>query len=223
MTELLWLVPTRTRPERAAELLQAHLEHTDGSSDLLFILDADPDPQAYLEALRAVAGDLPLNKDRQRLPGTLNAWGPEMAKTIPYIGHMGDDHRPRTKGYDGMMLAALKEKGGVVYGDDGFQHEALATSVALDSRIISTLGFMCPSTTHYYADNFWVELGHNIGRLTYMPEVSIEHLHPLAGKHESDDLYDETAKAFDADTLIWQSYLQEYFPADVATVRAIYD
>jgi len=40
-----------------------------------------------------------------------------------------------------------------------------------------------------FLDDTWRELGHAIGRYTYLPDVHIEHMHPTAGKSEWDSNY----------------------------------
>jgi hypothetical protein len=60
---------------------------------------------------------------------------------------MGDDHRPRTKGWDQAYLDALRELGtGIVYGDDLLQGEKLPTQCAMTADIVRALGHMAPPT-----------------------------------------------------------------------------
>jgi len=56
--------------------------------------------------------------------------------------------------------------------------------------IVKALGGMVPQgMIHLYLDNFWMKLGQDLGALRYMPEVIVEHLHPVAGKAEWDEGY----------------------------------
>ncbi len=43
---------------------------------------------------------------------------------------------------------------------------------------------------HLYCDNAIKDLGLAMDRLRYLPDVLIEHMHPVAGKAESDEQYD---------------------------------
>lgn len=108
-----------------------------------------------------------------------------------YIGFMGDDHRPRTAGWDDIFTHALDEMGGgVAYGNDLIQGANLPTHVVMSSTIIAALRGMAPTTlTHLYVDNYWKALGEGIGRLSYLNDVIVEHMHPIAGKAEWDDGY----------------------------------
>ena len=123
------------------------------------------------------------------------------------IGFCGDDHRPRTVGWDQAYLDALREMGtGIVYGNDLLQGEALPTQVAMTSDIIRALGYMAPpDLVHMYADNWWRELGRRAGCLRYLPDVIVEHMHPVAGKADWDEghkrvnapeMYDRDATTF---------------------------
>jgi hypothetical protein len=105
------------------------------------------------------------------------------------VGFMGDDHRPRTKGWDTAYLAALIQmRVGMVYGDDGWQHETLPTQIAMTTDIVKALGWMAPpALVHMYVDNWWLELGRAAGCIRYLPDVVVEHMHPVAGKAEWDE------------------------------------
>jgi hypothetical protein len=141
------------------------------------------------------------------------------------LGFMGDDHRPRTIGWDAAYLAALRELGtGIVYGDDLLQGEQLPTQCAMTADIAATLGYMCPpSLRHMYVDNFWKDLGKAVGCLQYLPDVTVEHMHPVAGKADWDEghkrVNDQSVYAADART--YHAYRESSSAADVAKIRAL--
>jgi hypothetical protein len=105
------------------------------------------------------------------------------------IGFMGDDHLPRTYGWDSLYLAALRDLGtGIVYGDDLLQRQNLPTQCAMTADIVTALGYMAPPELHHlYVDNAWLVWGNSLGVLRYLPQVVIEHRHPMAGKAEWDE------------------------------------
>jgi hypothetical protein len=48
-----------------------------------------------------------------------------------YLASLGDDHRPRTKGWDRRLIDAIESLGGapgIAYGDDKLQGAALPTA-----------------------------------------------------------------------------------------------
>lgn len=104
---------------------------------------------------------------------------------------MGDDHRPRTKGWDLTYLTKLALLGtGIVYGNDLLQGPNLPTQVAITSDIIRRIGYIAPpDLKHLYMDNYWKDLGEGADCIRYLPDVIVEHLHPVAGKAAWDDNY----------------------------------
>jgi hypothetical protein len=152
--------------------------------------------------------------------GTLNAAAVEQAGNYKYIGFLGDDHRPRTVGWDDKVIASL-ENHNVVYGNDLLQGENLPTAVFLRSEIIQKLGFMAPPTlVHLYLDNFWLELG-KATTIEYLPDVIIEHLHPFAGKAEWSDSYREVndQALYDRDQQAFNEYMATQFAEDLRLIQ----
>ena len=108
-----------------------------------------------------------------------------------HVGFMGDDHRPRTPGWDVRYLDTLRGLGwGWVYGNDLLQGANLPTQFAMSSDIVRVLGFMVPpQLKHLFADNYVLKLGTQAGRLRYLDDVIVEHMHPVNGKAAWDDGY----------------------------------
>ena len=191
MRRLLTIVPTRCRPGNIAGLVTAYAA-TRTSADLLVWVDDDPDDDYPHD------DDLPdwcrvvRSSTRRRLCGSLNHAAPIYANGYDVIGFMGDDHRPRTLAWDQRIIDEMPPLG-VVYGDDTIQGENLPTAVWLDSVIVRRTGrFVHPDVVHLYCDNAWKVLGTVLGTLTYLPDVVIEHLHPVAGKALMDESYAES-------------------------------
>lgn len=218
MKRMLVIVPTRGRPENAQRLENARREtETTGLVDFLYVVD-DDDPKAMeyaraaqLWGARAVApghsGGLPVPSGaevriplssvaiapRMRMIGSLNHFALRYAPDYDYLGFMGDDHAPRTQGWDRQILDVLDDPGArVVYGNDLLQGPNLPTAVFMHSVIVRAAGFFAPPLlTHLYADNYWKELGQALDGLVYLPDTIIEHVHPAAGKAAMDDGYRE--------------------------------
>lgn len=220
MPRLLMLVPTRGRPGNAAELYEAFRDTTGPEADVLFAVD-DDDPE--LGAYRALGVPLYVGP-RLRFGGTLNALAPLSGPTgIFATGYMGDDHRPRTPGWALRFLEELDRLGtGMVYGNDLIHGANLPTAIAMTTDIISSLGYMVPGgLEHLFVDNAHLELGRAIGRITYLPDVIIEHMHPLVGKAAEDDLYrlNNAEAQYAADGHRFEDWKRLQMPADVATLQ----
>lgn len=219
MPELGIIVPTRGRPANAARLIEG-FQLTEAQSDLILVVDMDdPALDEYLSlGVICVAGVHTCMND------ALNQAAIIMADRYRYLGFMGDDHLPRTLRWDARFIESLSAKQmSITYGDDLIQHENLPTAVFLDSRIVQTLGYMSPpKQKHLYLDNFWKDLGNQLGTLSYRGDVIIEHMHPLVGKAPNDEHYDRVnaGSMYEHDRLAYEAYVAEEMADAVAALRA---
>ncbi|TGB13863.1 hypothetical protein [Streptomyces sp. MZ04] len=195
--DLLVIIPTRGRPQAVPEIVQAW-DDTGATADLLFAVDTDdPELAAYKKNAAEYKGDERVRftfGKRRRLVGTLNQQAVKAAKSYRFLAFMGDDHRPRPAAmpWDARIRECLSGGPGIVYGNDLLQGEAMATAVAMTSDIVETLGYMAPpALVHLCVDLCWVEWGRGMGRITYLDDMVIEHLHPAAQKAPMDVGYAE--------------------------------
>lgn len=230
MSDLLMIVPSRGRPKNVEDLLDAWFMTTDDGTDLIVAVDDDDPALPEYRRVLAPAFEVELPVDlvvgpRLRLGGTLNKVALEQAANYRAVGFLGDDHRPRTKNWDLRFMSVLDQMGtGMVYADDLFQRQNLPTAIAMTSDIVCSLGYMVPGgLVHLYADDAWAALGRSIGRLRYLPDVVIEHLHPSAGKAEMDASYEETNSQaqFDADRHRFEDWKRFSMDADVARLKEL--
>lgn len=187
------IVPTRGRPHNIAALFDAWQATTvRHDTQLVVVVDHDPtNTAAYLAIPKPPNCMVAASPERRHLGGTLNHHAPHIAARGSHVGFWGDDHRPRTHGWDQMFKATLDTvPNAVVYGDDLIQHDRLPTAVVLHSNIINTLGYMVPlGLQHLYVDDYWKTLGDRLSTTRYLPDVIIEHCHPIAGTAPDDDGY----------------------------------
>jgi hypothetical protein len=131
---------------------------------------------------------------------------------------MGDDHLPRTQGWDKAFIQALNLDQGIAYGNDLLQGENLPTAYAMTRSIVNELrGMTFPGCIHLFFDNFVKELGIDLKCLKYLPNVIIEHLHPVAGKAEMDEGYERVNQPlwYEQDLLTFQKYIRSAEYADL--------
>lgn len=224
-SDLLMIVPSRGRPRNIAALCDAWDATSTGSARLLVAVDDDDPALGQYEQVCAGRGvDLTVGP-RLRMVATLNKVALEHAPKHFAVGFMGDDHRPRTTGWDAHYLAALRTLGtGYVYGNDLLAGETLPTQWAQTSDTVQALGAMIPAPVrHLWADNQIWDLGHAIDRITYLPDVIVEHMHPLAGKAADDAGYREVNAdtAFEADRLVYAAWYENQRTTDVTKLRAL--
>jgi hypothetical protein len=243
--DLVTVVPSRDRPGAAPELAAAFRQTCTARTLLAVVVDqSDPNGARYAEALDqrligigaatpqdwadfAANGVGVFSTPSRTMVEALNFAATAVVEHVgPYaVGFMGDDHRPRTTGWDQRYVEELRDLGsGIVYGDDLIQRAALPTQAAMTADIVRELGYMAPpGLVHLYVDNFWRDLGNRTGCLRYVPDAVVEHLHPIAGKGDVDDGYRRVNAPgiYTADQIAYGAYLTERFDADVARVQAL--
>jgi hypothetical protein len=196
--DLLVIIPTRGRPQAVPEIMQAW-DDTGATADVLFCVDKDdPELAGYKAHAKALADDERVRFvfwARKRLCGTLNQAAVKNAGDYRFLAFFGDDHRPRPadRPWDERFRECLSGGGpGLVYGNDLLQGENMPTAVAMTSDIVQTLNYFAPpALVHLCLDLCWLDWGKRLGRITYLPDVVVEHLHPAAGKAVLDQGYEE--------------------------------
>lgn len=215
------IVPSRGRPQAMADLLATFEATCRADTRILCRVDYD-DP--HLEEYRQVMPYHCYAGPRIGLGASINELAQGFCHKYDVLGFMGDDHRPRTVGWDERILSAVAlHPLSVVYGNDLLQGINLASQVFMDAQIVQRLGFFNPpGMRHMYIDNFWMTLGLGLGTLQYLEDVVIEHMHPLAQKAQWDVGYREvnSQQVYDADRQTFQRYLDDQFAADLKLLRA---
>lgn len=244
MTDLVVVVPSRERPHAARELADAFQATCTADTELVFAVDEDDSTLEHYSALaaspRGLDSSLILERLYPRVSVCIDTEPTSMVHALngaarvaathywpqPFaIGFMGDDHRPRTKGWDTAYLDTLRDLGtGIAYGDDLLQRQNLPTQCAMTSDIIRELGYMAPPRlTHLYVDNFWLELGRRAECIRYLPDVVVEHCHPVAGKAAWDEGYARVNNSdmYAKDEQAFRDYYIGGLIADVVKVREL--
>lgn len=233
MPDLAILVPTRGRPENIRKVISAwDFTNAWDHADLILAVDADdPEISGYQAILEETN-----NPDTGRqlfLLVKIPVWEPmvhklnrvsvQAAKEYFALGFAGDDHLPQTIGWARRYLTVLRELGtGMVYGDDGYQGKKLSTEWAITSDVVRALGRMVPADVeHMYCDNAMMDLFGGAGALKHLPEIRIEHMHPIVGKAETDEQYQRVnhRDQFRKDRNAYESWKNGQMSADVAAVR----
>jgi hypothetical protein len=213
------IVPSRNRVNNVERLVKG-IKETSLISDVMIGLDEDN--HDIYPRFNGVIYEVNEPTDK-RMNGVLNLLSTRYSNMYKTITFMGDDHLPKTYGWDKKLYAPIEEKGyGVSYGNDLFQGKNLPTAVMMSSNIIKCLGFMSPpEQVHMFLDNFWKALGEKINSLFYFDNVIIEHLHAYAGKSELDEMYQSVnnSEIADNDGKKYGYYIYNKFENDVAKLK----
>ena len=209
MKDLVILVPSRGRPQNIEDLLFS-LQETKTASELIVIVDDDDETlDQYIELGCKI---MMIAKQGKGMARPLNFAANIFKDDYRHFAFIGDDHRPRTEYWDQKLINALDEVGtGIAYGDDLLQGENLPTAVAMSGDIVRALeGMVPPGFIHLYLDNFWMQLGKDLKSFIYLPDVIIEHLHPVAGKAQWDENYRSVnaEEVYSADAEAFDEYIK---------------
>lgn len=227
---LVMLIPSRGRPESVARMAQAWTEtRADKQATALWLLDADdPRIEEYRNEI-ALTGWMKIGVQDHWTPMVpkLNRGAVLAAEAFPLVGFMGDDHLPRTADWADFISGFLHQvyDPAIVYGRDGYQDERLPTWWVMSAAIVKALGRMVPAPVqHMYCDNSIMEMGKQAGRLHYLPDVYIEHMHPVAGKAESDEGYRRVNRPeqYDRDLVSFRQWRATMLAGQVHCLRELH-
>jgi len=230
---MLVIVPSRGRPGNIRDLLDCWIATGASATLVVAIDDDDLQRDNYIDAMKHAPDDEQYQLvvgPRLRLAGTLNAVAKSRVMRkgtldTDIVGFMGDDHRPRTVGWDIAVRNAFKTYDhAVVYGNDLLQGSYLPTQVFMTAGMIKKLGYMVPpGFIHMYLDNTWKEWGIRLDRLIYLGDVVIEHMHPIAGKSEWDDGYVEVNDGgmYAHDEAVFENYKRTLLEGDIFKLQEL--
>lgn len=220
------IIPTRGRYKKVEELIAGFTLAFSMQLDIYIAIDYD-DVDGYTDFIKKYKDSglfQVIVNPRMRMIPALNWHAKYLAKMYDIVGFMGDDHRLRNV-YTAMLIDNTIGEKGILYGDDGFQGANLPTAVFITSNIINALGYMVPETfTHLHADTVWKRWGEATNTLRYVQDLKIEHMHPHAGKAESDDIYDDvnSGAMYAADNKALEDYMRDGFQRDVDKINNAY-
>lgn len=191
------VIPSRGRPGSVARTAEAFT--ATGATGLPVVYALDEDDPCAGEYQKAIGREFGPDGSALLMPGrgmaaAVDRAGLHVAASgaAPFaLAVLNDDHLPRTAGWAVMFADTLAEMGtGIVYGNDLLQGERLPTAWAMTCDIPAVLGRVVPApVVHLYTDDAILDLGTATGCIRYLPEVVIEHMHPLAGKAPRDAGY----------------------------------
>lgn len=222
MTKISILVPTRSRPANVERLMRSAYETATLPPEFWFYVDGD-DPifESVCLAIENHGGQYVVG-DRIVLSEMWNHLVTEASHDV--LMHCGDDIIFRTIAWDAHIVTEFERyPDGIVlvHGDDGYQHDRIATHGFYHRRWVETLGRLVPPYFSSDYNDLWnTEIADAIGRRVYLPHVLTEHMHPSAGKAELDQTHVERLARHDRDNVagLYDSLAHERVN-DVAKLR----
>jgi hypothetical protein len=221
--KILWIVPSRNRPEKLERFINSYLECTTGDSDLLIGLDSDDKtcdhlikkyPQLIWEINEPAKGSF---------LKVLNSMALKYSDQYLWMGFNEDDGIFKTLGYEKKFIEKLKDLGqnGIVYANDLVGKKKLIYFPVMNSSIVKRLGFFVPpSLKCMYADNFWRDMADHLKSFYYFEDITIQHLHY---SFEEQKIQDQISVVVDShkkiDSKAYKQYLNSQFLQDMEKLK----
>ena len=225
MRDLAIIVPSRGRPESVARLTRVCRDMSTTDYQLCWAFD-DDDPTLD-ESKRAAAGGYIWTGPRDGLSGWTNKLWAELRGEFRYFASIGDDHIPRTPGWDAKLTGALEEHGGgFAYCWNGHHQDIpnFPEMCVVSAPVLDALGwFAHPGMNHYCIDVVWMDLGLAAGCLYYLPDVELYHDHwmfPEAAAPRDGTYWDAMESGGGVDPAALEAWRADGMAADVAKVKA---
>ena len=223
--ELLVICPTRGRVKQCKRMIES-FDDTSVNSDLIFIIDYDDKHlKEYMDLLNCTKHSYAI-REESSLCETYNSLVLEHFPDYKFYSITCDDFIYNTDCWDEILISRLVAKGGgFAYGDDGYGGSALPTTCVISGEIVQALGWVVlPTLKHLCGDMVWRELGQKLNRLFYVPEVSIEHMTPLAHKSEIDDTHRRTnaSEIYTLDNKSFRYWISHHLENDLRKINKLY-
>lgn len=222
------ILPSKGRPQQCKEALDSIRDTSLGFADALVIVPQD-ESAAYRSAIFDRDDDFrvgvemihdPFNRGITRV---LNNGYAHILGEYDAVMFGADDVRWRTNGWAKMFLDALIESnGGVVFGNDLIHGEELPTHWCVSDQLIQAVGyFALPQLRHICVDVFWKDVGNRLGKLKYLPDVVVEHLHFSVEKSAYDSVYKENNNhgSYHADVDTYDAYATHVLPHEIERIK----
>lgn len=192
------LTPTRNRPNNCDRFIKSLYETTQytGTLELLFYVDSDdPAKDIYKEIEERWQNNFWRVEFVIGKPMSVSkSWNIIAEKSLGDIMIMGnDDLVYKTVRWDSKLMARLLELDNPYYlswFNDGINGNRHCAFPVITREWYETLGYFSPGIFNFGYNDTWVyDIAKRVGKLNYMNEILVEHLHFSVGKSNMDDTY----------------------------------
>jgi hypothetical protein len=221
--KILWICPSRKRPERLERLIQSWKKTTEGLSDLLIVIDSDD--QSYDDLIEKYSN--PIWEITEPAMGSflhlINSKAVKYSTDYRYIGFMEDDIVFETPNYESKFIEQLKKLGktGIVHAKDGVDKRKFVSIPVVDSYIIRTLGwFSPPCLKSLWADNFWRAMANHLKTYYKFDDIIIKHYHySKYSEVERDQISIMVDSNYNIDAENYKKYMETSFLEDMKKLK----
>jgi hypothetical protein len=213
MSRILIKFPTRSRHQKASEVLKKYINFADDISNIQILLSVDEDDspelyKAFHPSIKIYIGPA---------SGKIAAINRDMPdpSTFDILLLASDDMIPVQKGYDTIIRTKMRETfpdgDGVLFFNDGYMNHTLNTLVICGSKYYQRFGYIYyPEYKSVFCDNEFTDVANQLKKQVYFNQVIIKHEHPahkrigfVSKKIETDSLYIKNQTFYEYDKSLY--------------------
>lgn len=210
------------RYKRLVRCLASYINMTEGLSDIHLLHDEDE-----CDIYHPIAENRPevINyciPTGLTLMQKINVHALDIASKYKYVGFIGDDIVFKTP-FEKFFIEELSAKGtALIYGNDLVWKGKLATHPFITSNAITAVGFFgCPAVEHNYFDNYWHTVFSHLEKAIYAPGIIMEHIHPIVGKEQKDNIYKDIHDKTYTDKIKYDRYMSNNLNEDLSKILTV--
>ena len=178
---ILAICPTRERVDKCRRMLYSFDFASREGADIIFCLDYD-DPQLgkYIELFEAEKRRYYIYFEKQTITQMFNDVALNHGRSYDIYHTSNDDFVYDTVDFDRLVIESVEANGsGIYYGNDKHWGADMAVAPFITADLVRAVGYLqMPRLIHLCNDTVWTEIGRTLGRLFYIPEIVIDHIHP---------------------------------------------
>ena len=220
--KILWVCPSRKRPDRLERLIISWKAASEELSDLLVAIDTDDRSydlliKKYPEIIWEIND--PVHGSFLRLT---NAMALKYVDHYKFIGFMEDDVVFETPGYESKFINKLTELGntGIVHAMDGVDKSKFVSLPVVNSFIVKQLGwFAPPCLKSLWADNFWRDMANNLQTYFKFEDIMIRHHHYKYAGTKRDEISVIVDNNMKIDKVAYYEYIKTNFDLDMKKLK----
>ena len=192
MYKALTMCSTFQRPELFLRMVKSYQQTAKSPESRLvaYVSTEDPKIEEYKKLILPERTSIEYGP-KKTMVQVLNYFSCEKYREYNYYSEVNDDHVFVTPGWDIAMMKAIDKKYNgmsIAYG----KTESLPTATMHGAKLVHGLGYFFPPIYEHMLVDFWIiEVNIATDIMVYLPDVVVDHLHPVFKKGVWDDTYQD--------------------------------
>jgi hypothetical protein len=226
-SKILFKLPSRTRPNRVFEVLDAAMNNLSNKNNYEFLLTLDEDDSTMNnDEVKKKLDSYPnmnyiFGKSNSKIHA-VNRDLNEFKNDWDILVLLSDDMVPVYPGFDDIIRSGFNKYfpdfDGVTWFNDGFQKNRINTLCILGKKYYDRFKYIYhPDYKSLYCDNEFTEVANRLKKQVYFENVIIEHRHFSIGNNSGryDQLYMKNDSLMKVDEMVYWNRLKNNFELSI--------